>query len=178
MNTTAKKIKMSGKTSAHTQLVIRSQIIELIRNEQIKTTPHKAKILKGEFDRLINQAKQETDASRRLVASFLRNSLAMDKLFQKILPRLASGNSGYITSARALPRKGDNAEQMIIQIKGAELRERKSRLGAALERREKKEAEAARQGVAAKVKERVSRVTKVIDTKKKENIADTRRVSK
>jgi len=50
---------------------------------------------------------------------------------------LQDRNSGYTYSARSLPRKGDNAEQMYVMIVNTEEREKQTRLQKVLEQREK-----------------------------------------
>jgi large subunit ribosomal protein L17 len=141
----------------------------------LQTTPTKAKALKAEFDRVVNKAKKDGDHNRRQVEAIIRNDLAMTKLYTKILPRLAERSGGYTRSARTLPRKGDNAEPVIVMVHGAEIIERKSRLAKALEKKEK----TAEENVATKLRKRVQNVSvSRAAAQKKENVADTRRNSK
>ncbi len=137
MNSGAKKLKMQGKKPSHRRALIKGQLNQLIRSGKVQTTPSKAKILKAEFDRLITEAKKETQASKRRVSTKLENDRSIVKLYESILPKLQEVNSGYALSARTLPRKGDNADQMIVVVRGMEFRERKSRLAKALEKQEK-----------------------------------------
>ncbi len=167
---------MQGKKPSHRNAIIRSQILELIRAERLQTTPQKGKLLKQRFDRLVTEAKKGTDASKRNIENFLRNEKAVAKLY-KILPRLEEDNSGYVLSARTLPRKGDNAPQMICMIKGHEIQERKSRLATVLDRQGADSKSAKRGGG------RIRRNTEKVSTsasaagKKVDSTADTRRVS-
>lgn len=179
MNTQPKKYKMPGKDRAHRDAVIRSQLLELIRNEKLQTTPTKAKILKAEFDKLITKAKKNTDASRRLVHSILRNDKAVTKLYDKILPRLEDVNSGYTHSARTLPRSGDNAAQMIVLVRGAEVKQKRSRLQAALKRTKKEDQpeEDSKPNVKQRVQDIAQKATPGLSGKKIDSTADTRRVS-
>ena len=61
-------------------------------------------------------------------------------------------NSGYTYSARSLPRKGDNAQQMYVMIVNSEIKEKKSRLQKALEKREEVQEE---KSVAGRIKKAV-----------------------
>lgn len=176
MYTTRGKAKMSGKKPSHRDAIIKSLLIELIRNERLQSTPNKVKILKAEFDKLVNTAKQNTEASKRNVESKLTNNLSVEKLY-KMLPRLDGTTSGYTISARTLPRKGDNAAQVIVMIKGSEIKEKRSRLSATLEKQDKS---AKSEGVAERIKNVVSGPKKVGagNTKQKSSIVNVRRNSK
>lgn len=134
MNSGFKKQRLANKKPSHRRALLHSQLLELIRAEHLQTTSARAKYLKQNFDKLVTKAKKSTDASKRNVASILQNDKAVTKLFDKLLPRLQDRNSGYTTSARTLPRKGDNASQIIVMIHGYEVEESKSRLSKLLNR--------------------------------------------
>jgi large subunit ribosomal protein L17 len=138
MNTQPKKNTIQGKKTSHRNAIIHSLVLELIRNERLQSTPRKVAILKSKFDRLVTHAKKQTPASKRLVESYLNNEKATEKLLGKLVPRLSDKNSGYTHTARTLPRKGDNAEQTIILVHGAEMKEKQSRLQKLLARQEEK----------------------------------------
>ncbi len=176
MNNLGNKLKMPGKKPSHRNAIVKSLLIELIRNESIKTTPSKARILKQQFDILVNEAKKNTLASKRGVESKLNSDKSVEKLFAKLLPRLAADKSGYTQSALTLPRKGDNAPQMIVLIKGTEFKENKSKLEKALARKQKAQ-DAKPTGVADRIRGVVSGGTKSVDTKNKQQMAKTRRNS-
>lgn len=179
MNTNGKKNKMQGKKPSHRRAIIVSLLQELIRNERLQTTPNRAKILKSEFDRIITLAKKDTQSARRVVMGRLgHNDKAVTKLYSKLLPRLSDIQSGYTNSARTLPRKGDNAEQIIVLVRGAKVAERKSRLSRAIAKEDKGQSAASTQvPVESKRKGLLSRSGSKVSTKKHESAADTRRVS-
>lgn len=138
MNKGVKKYKMSGKKSSHRDAIITSLMIELIRANKIKTTPTKAKIVKAEFDKLVTKAKKNNEASKRLIEAYFGSKMiVVDKLYRTVEKQLQDRNSGYTYSARSLPRKGDNAEQMYVMIVNTEEREKQTRLQKVLEQREK-----------------------------------------
>lgn len=137
MNKGVKKYRMSGKKSSHRDAIITSLVMELIRAEKIKTTVNKGKIVKAEFDKLVTKAKKNNDASKRLVESYFDSKkVVVDKLYRIVNEKLQDRNSGYTYSARTLPRKGDNADQMYVMIVNSEVKEKKSRLQKALDKRE------------------------------------------
>lgn len=134
MNSGYKKQRLSNKKPSHRRALLRSQLLELIRAEHLKTTNARARFLKQNFDKLVTKAKKNTEASKRDVISILQNDKAVTKLFDNLLPRLQDRNSGYTKSARTLPRKGDNASQIIVIIHGYEIEAPKSRLSKLLDR--------------------------------------------
>lgn len=170
MYTTRGKIKMQGKKPSHRNAIVKSLLSELIRNERIKTTPTKVRILKGQFDRLVNEAKKGTPASRRRVEATLPTEIVVNKLYTHILPRLQDTNSGYTISARTLPRKGDNADQEIVMIKGYEMQEKKSKLASVLKKQEKANANKPT-GVTGKIKSAVSKASPKSAGKKNSSVA-------
>lgn len=176
---------MQGKHAAHRDSVLRALTLELIRNERLQSTPTKVKLLKQKFDRLVTNAKKSTDASKRHVASYLRNSKAEEKLYNVLLPRLQGRNSGYTKTARTLPRKGDNADQMIIMVHGAEIRKKQSRLQRALGTTSKKsetkdtKTTETKKAKAATAKKPVRATSKTAtSSQKKESVKSVRRNSK
>lgn len=175
MHITAKKNKISGKKTSHRRSMERSLLLELIRHNSLKTTAAKSRILTAQFDRLVTTAKQDTLAAKRLVEATLQNDLAVEKLYSKILPEVQDVTSGYTYTARTLPRKGDNAPQTIILVRGQEVKEKQTRLQKLLSKQEKKEDK-----TSAKPKaERKVREAKISanESKAKNSNADTRRVS-
>ncbi len=178
MNTSPKKAKISGMKPSHRRAIMSSQLLDLIHHERLQTTPKKVKLLKQGFDRLVNEAKKDTLASKRNVASTLGSDKAVSKLYNTILPRLQESNSGYTISALTLSRKGDNAAQAIVMIKGTELKERKSRLAQALEKREasSKPKTGIRSRLGGNKPEAEARPS--TNARKKESTKDTRRNSK
>lgn len=177
MNSGKHKPRIAGKKPSHRKAILRSLLLEMIRAERIQTTQRKAKLVKQQFDRLVTEAKKDTEASKRNVASTLRNELAETKLYGKLLPRLADRNSGYLQSARTLPRKGDNAPQIILMVHGTELRETRSRLAKVLQRQDTAKQQKADSGVAGRIRKAVTGGNAAKGGGKHESKKDIRRVS-
>jgi len=164
MNKGVKKYRMSGKKSSHRDAIITSLLIELIRAEKIKTTVNKGKIIKAEFDKLVTKTKLNNEASRRIVeAYFGSKQIVVNKLYKIVEEKLQDRNSGYTYSARTLPRKGDNADQMYVMIVNSEVKEKKSRLEKALDKREEVAEE---KSVVGRLKKAVSSKSAKKETKK------------
>ncbi|MFN7919577.1 MAG: 50S ribosomal protein L17 [Bryobacteraceae bacterium] len=102
-------------------------------SERIVTTVPKAKAAKPLVDNMVTLAKRDTLHSRRQAASLLMTPAAVKKLFDKIGPRFSSRHGGYTRIVRIGPRKGDGAEQCLLELVGAKLVRR------ADERRKRKE---------------------------------------
>lgn len=149
---------MQGKTPSHVTSITRSLVMELLRNQQIKTTPAKAKVVKSKFDRLVTLAKKGEQSNRLVQSFFASNQKAMDKFYKVVETQLQDRNSGYTRVIKTLPRKGDNASQVYIMLVNAEVKEKKTEVQKLLEKREKTES---KKSVASKVKKAVT------DTKKK-----------
>lgn len=176
MYSNRKKHKMAGKTSSHRDLIIRSQVIELIRAEKIKTTPNKAKILKSVFDKLVTKAKQDSISSKNALNSFFAsNDRAITRFNAIVSEKLNDRNSGYTRLIKTLPRKGDGAEQVYVMLVNSEAKEKKSRLKSIIDRKNKKEE--------SKAEQKQSRRLNSSEKKKQEkvvssgNSAKTRRIS-
>src|SRR5271166_5373814 len=93
----------------------------VIEAERIITTVPKAKAIKPLVERMITLAKRDTLHTRRQAAAFLETPAAVKKLFDKLGTRFGQRNGGYTRVVRLTWRKGDGAEQAIIELVGSEL---------------------------------------------------------
>ena len=110
------KRDMSGRRS-----LLRNLVTSVIREERIITTVPKAKAAKPLVEKMITLGKQDTLHARRLAAGFLLTPDAVKKLFDKIGPRFAQRNGGYTRIVRVGFRRGDGAEQALLELVGSEL---------------------------------------------------------
>ncbi len=140
--------KLKRDTSARRAL-LRGLVTSVIESEgeRIITTIPKAKAAKPLLEKMITLAKQDTLHTRRQAASFLMTPASVKKLFDKLGPRFAQRNGGYSQIVRVGWRKGDGAEQAILQLVGSQLikraedraKRREERLKAMREGREAEE---------------------------------------
>jgi large subunit ribosomal protein L17 len=93
----------------------------VIEEERIITTVPKAKAAKPLVEKMITLAKEDTLHARRQAAAFLRTSASVKKLFDKLGTRFGQRNGGYTRVVRLGPRKGDGAEQAMLELVGSEL---------------------------------------------------------
>jgi large subunit ribosomal protein L17 len=119
----------------------------VIDEERVITTVPKAKAVRPLVEKMITLAKQDTLHSRRQAASVLRTPASVKKLFDTLGTRFGQRPGGYTRITRLGPRKGDGAEQAMIELVGSELvkraaeraKRREERLKAQKEGREPEE---------------------------------------
>jgi large subunit ribosomal protein L17 len=98
----------------------------------------KAKAAKPLVDRMITLAKQDSLHARRQAASFLMTPASVKKLFDKLGTRFGQRNGGYSRVVRLGWRKGDGAEQVMLELVGSELVKRAAERAKRREERLKK----------------------------------------
>lgn len=101
----------------------RNLICQLFTHERIRTTRAKAKAIRGEAEKMITLARNAEKAdemgkvnARRLAAARLANPEVVKKLFDDIGPRFAKRPGGYTRIYRLVPRLGDAAEMVLIEL--------------------------------------------------------------
>jgi len=101
----------------------------LLEHERIETTEAKAKFVRGDVEKIITIAKrglakaEETGRAevavhaRRIAASRLNNNrVLVQKLFDELAPRYAERPGGYTRIYKLGPRKGDNADMVLLEL--------------------------------------------------------------
>src|SRR6516162_792498 len=101
--------------------LLRNLITSVILQERVITTVPKAKAVKPLVEKMITLAKRDTLHTRRQAASFLTTPAAVQKLFDKLGTRFGQRNGGYTRVVRLGWRKGDGAEQAMLELVGSEL---------------------------------------------------------
>lgn len=101
--------------------LLRNLVLSVITEERIVTTPQKAKAAKPLVEKMITLAKRDTLHARRMAAAFLNHPSGVQKLFDKLGTRFGQRNGGYTRIVRLGWRKGDGAEQVLLELVGSEL---------------------------------------------------------
>src|SRR3974390_609253 len=101
--------------------LLKGLVTRVIENERVVTTLPKAKAVKPLVEKMITLAKRDTLHSRRQAAAFLESPVALKKLFDKLGTRFGQRNGGYTRVVRLGNRKGDGAEQAMLELVGSEL---------------------------------------------------------
>ena len=112
------KLKRDGGSR---KALFRNLVTSVIEHERVITTVPKAKAIQPMVDKMITLAKRDTLHTRRQAAAFLQTPDAVKKLFDKLGTRFGQRNGGYTRVVRLGFRKGDGAEQAIIELVGSEL---------------------------------------------------------
>jgi large subunit ribosomal protein L17 len=129
--------------------LLRNLVTSVILEERVVTTVTKAKAVKPLIDKMITLGKRDTLHARRQAASFLMTPASVKKLFETLGSRFGQRAGGYTRIVRLGFRKGDGAEQAMIELVGSELvkraaeraKRREEQLKAQREGREEGEAE-------------------------------------
>src|SRR5437762_13521661 len=140
--------KLKRDTAGRNSL-LRNLCTSVIEAERVITTVPKAKAVQPIVEHMITLAKEDTLHTRRQAAAILRTPAAVKKLFDTLGTRFGQRNGGYTRIVRLGPRKGDGAEQAMLELVGSELvkraadraKRREERLKAQREGREHEEPE-------------------------------------
>ncbi|MTV81916.1 50S ribosomal protein L17 [Secundilactobacillus folii] len=118
------------RTSSQRRALLRDLTTELLIHGQIKTTEARAKEVRSTTDKMISLGKRGDLHARRQAASFLRDvvadvkedgddiqiTTALQKLFSEVAPKYSDRNGGYTRILRTMPRRGDGAQMVILQL--------------------------------------------------------------
>jgi len=105
-----------SRKKAHRDALLANMTVSLIQHKRIFTTLAKAKALRVYAEPLINRAKNDTMANRRLVFSYLQNKYAVTELFREISQKIADRPGGYTRILKTGNRLGDNAQTCFIEL--------------------------------------------------------------
>lgn len=111
-----KKFNHLSRTKAHRDALLANMTTSLIMHKRIFTTLAKAKALRVYAEPLINRAKDDSMANRRLVFSYLQNKEAIKELFGVVAEKIANRNGGYTRILKTGNRLGDNAKTCFIEL--------------------------------------------------------------
>jgi large subunit ribosomal protein L17 len=112
--------KLQRSTAARRAL-LRGLVTSVIEHERVITTLIKAKAAKPLVDKMITLGKRDTLHARRQAASFLATPGSVQKLFEKLGARFGQRSGGYTRIVKLNWRKGDGAEQAMLELVGSEL---------------------------------------------------------
>ena len=101
--------------------LLKNLVTSVIEHERVVTTVPKAKAIKGLVDNMITLGKRDTLHARRQAAAFLKTPASVKKLFDTLGARFGQRNGGYTRIVLLGNRKGDGAEQCMIELVGSEL---------------------------------------------------------
>jgi len=111
-----KKFNHLSRKKGHRDAMLANMTISLIMHKRIFTTLAKAKALRVYAEPIINRAKNDDTASRRVVFSYLQNKQAVSILFNEIAQKIADRPGGYTRILKMGNRLGDNAKTCFIEL--------------------------------------------------------------
>ena len=111
-----KKFNHLSRKKGHRDAMLANMTISLIMHKRIFTTLPKAKALRVYAEPIINRAKKDDTASRRVVFSYLQNKQAVSILFNEITQKIADRPGGYTRILKMGNRLGDNAKTCFIEL--------------------------------------------------------------
>lgn len=113
-----KKGRKLGTDASHTKAMKRSLVKSLFLNDRIKTIESRAKEIRPDVDKIVTWAKKGDLHSRRLAIAALGNDKELVReIFEKVEQGMfADRQGGYTRIMKLGPRKGDNAEVVIMEI--------------------------------------------------------------
>ncbi len=110
------KGKKLGRDTGHRKALFKNLINSLVLREEIKTTESKAKAVRGLIDKLITRGKAGTLHARRLIAAFLANQKAVNKIVDELGPRFKARPGGFTRIVRLGRRRGDDAMMVRLEL--------------------------------------------------------------
>jgi len=105
-----------GSGPAHHRMILNGLAADLIREERIRTTESKAKLLRPVAEKLITLGKAGTVHARRQALSQIEDREIIHKLFADVAPRFSERNGGYTRILKLGPRQGDAAAMAIVEL--------------------------------------------------------------
>ena len=119
------KNKKLGVNAQHKRAILRALTTSILEKgmetdqnkRYVRTTLHKAKLVRGAVERMITYAKKGDLSARREAARFVMDPKVLQELFDTIGPRYANRNGGYARVLKLGPnRAGDAAEMALIGL--------------------------------------------------------------
>ena len=111
-----KKFNHLGRTKAHRDAMLSNMATSLILHKRIFTTLAKAKALRVYVEPLINRAKEDTTASRRVVFRYLQSKEAVTELFKEISVKIADRPGGYTRILKKTCLKKKSLRKQLVRV--------------------------------------------------------------
>jgi large subunit ribosomal protein L17 len=105
-----------GGSPSHERKLLANLATDLFMHEKVTTTLPRAKAVRPLAEKLITKARKGDLHAKRTVLRTIRNRDAVVKLFDEVAPRYVDRAGGYTRITRLGPRRGDGAEEAIIEL--------------------------------------------------------------
>jgi len=107
--------KKFGRSTSHRKALMSSLVTNLILQSSIKTTLPKAKQARKDAEKIVTMARKGTLAARRLVASQLQVPVAVQELFDRVVPSMDGRKGGYTRILKLGQRSSDGSTMCLLQ---------------------------------------------------------------
>lgn len=108
--------KKLGRDSAHRKSMLRNLVTDLLREGRITTTEDRAKEARRQAEKMITLAKRGDLHARRQALAYIYDETVVTKLFEEIGPKYEERQGGYTRILKLGPRRGDNAEEVFLEL--------------------------------------------------------------
>ena len=105
-----------GGSPSHSKKIMANLAIELFLHEKVTTTLPRAQAVRPLAEKLITKARKGDLHAKRTVMRTIPNREAVVKLFDDVAPRYADREGGYTRITKLGPRRGDGAEEAVIEL--------------------------------------------------------------
>ena len=107
-----------GRVSAHRKAMLRNLVTDLLREGRITTTEMRAKEARRKAEKMITLGKRGPDDlhARRQALAYILDEDVVKKLFEEIAPEYDDREGGYTRILKLGPRRGDNAEEVYLEL--------------------------------------------------------------
>mgnify|MGYP001161057871 FL=1 len=110
------RLRKLGKSTKHRKAMLRNMVTSLIHHERIETTVPKAKELRRVAENMVQLAKRGDMHAKRQANAYVRDHIALHKLWSVIGPNYVDRNGGYTRILKTRNRRGDNAPMAYIEF--------------------------------------------------------------
>ena len=111
----SQKTKQLGREMNQRSALLKTLAVSLIRDNKIKTTEAKAKVLRPMVERLVTKAKTGDVASKRFITSKV-GALSTKTLVDTIAKKYSDRKGGYLRITKLSDRKNDGAKIALIEF--------------------------------------------------------------
>jgi len=109
-----KKIKFRRGRDAN-RMLIRKLVRNFITKSKIKTTLKKASVLKSAVERLVEKAREETEANKNYLLRVFNDEDLVTRMFKEVGPALKDKVGGYVRIIKIGTRRSDGSEMARLE---------------------------------------------------------------
>jgi large subunit ribosomal protein L17 len=110
------KGKKFGREAAPRKALMRGLATNFMLHGRMKTTVTKAKAIRPVVEKLITVGRKNDLSARRYLIQYLQTEEAVNKVLNEISPKYMDRKGGYTRITKIGPRKGDGAEEAVIEL--------------------------------------------------------------